>query len=402
MQCDIVEIENLISDLNAFIIDNKPLLERCDNNRKPFSIILSASDRYYWENYHSDILATILGYSEIYLRLFIEFLNKHISVGHEINFDNYQNYEVSREKGRIDILIRSEESRHCIIIENKINYHKDEDKQISRYYKAMVDSSYTVDSIIYWTLDGHWPDGQSYDNNNQIRSLILNLGTYEYNGHKSFPCINDYLGMCKASSGKEEEISFIAQYQILLKYLRGLRMNYELMDKLFSDVFDEQRDYEIVRKLFNELLNITEYREARFEQALSKDKLGCFSHVYLFTKSKAERNDYSITVIQNDSFLVNGKYLNLAIDVIHHDFEPAKITIFFRKSEKEIEAENKHLMTILNEQNYGYQTICEDGYTKYEMKINFRFPEDENRLINFIYDLTDYLNSKSASKASKQ
>ncbi|MDM1065030.1 PD-(D/E)XK nuclease family protein [Myroides odoratimimus] len=77
------------------------------------------------ENFHSDILAILFNKEErhgeqlLFVEQFIQYLNT--EYGRQIKIENYKHCTCERERGRIDLLIVDEVSRHCIIIENKIN-----------------------------------------------------------------------------------------------------------------------------------------------------------------------------------------------------------------------------------------------------------------------------------------
>ena len=140
-------------------LDIAPLLEsyreivKKDNIEK-FNVFTITSDLYYRENYHSDILTGFLSYEDeesgryILLEAFIEMLK---SSGRKISLDDYKHPIITRESNRIDILIRDEISKHCIIVENKINDAPDMERQLPRYHDNMS-KTYTVDAIVYLTL----------------------------------------------------------------------------------------------------------------------------------------------------------------------------------------------------------------------------------------------------------
>ncbi len=88
----------------------------------PFAIV---SDVFYRENFHSDILRVLIdpktehNEGDKYLRLFLDFLRSHDV---PLSESAYTNASVIREEGRIDILIKTDNSpKKAIIIENKIN-----------------------------------------------------------------------------------------------------------------------------------------------------------------------------------------------------------------------------------------------------------------------------------------
>ena len=106
-----------------------------------FNIFEIISDRYYLENFHSNLIAFFLSpnsnhhYGKTGLKLFFDLLNN-IRPGC-ISYFNYSYAEISTEAplpgGRIDILIKDEISKHAVVIENKINNASDMPRQIPRY-----------------------------------------------------------------------------------------------------------------------------------------------------------------------------------------------------------------------------------------------------------------------------
>jgi hypothetical protein len=63
---------------------------------KHFNIILAASDLYYRENFHSDIIAYILNHKNEYVKYFINYLN--IIGKTRIDIENYSNPIINREE----------------------------------------------------------------------------------------------------------------------------------------------------------------------------------------------------------------------------------------------------------------------------------------------------------------
>ena len=92
----------------------------------PFNVFTMTSDRYYRENFQSDIIRVFLDTSEnhnegnVFLYAFIDFINDNFGDKVCISKQDYTSAKVEREPGKIDILVSSEASKHCIIIENKM------------------------------------------------------------------------------------------------------------------------------------------------------------------------------------------------------------------------------------------------------------------------------------------
>ncbi|MBO4726884.1 MAG: PD-(D/E)XK nuclease family protein, partial [Spirochaetaceae bacterium] len=140
------------------------------DNADRFNFFESISDKWYRENFHSDVLYTILNpdTKEIGRKYFMQEFVKFLNI--EDRFDCNKDCEVIKEQptgliaweengqkiekpGYIDLLIKNESQ--AIIIENKINYAPDMENQLVRYMKYVEDAldikEYTV---VYLTLTG--------------------------------------------------------------------------------------------------------------------------------------------------------------------------------------------------------------------------------------------------------
>lgn len=186
-------MDDTLLNINQLIkyIDDKNIYLNHEAQEYPFNIILSSSDYYYRENFHSDIICSIFNQKEYFIEFFIDFIN---SFNPELRIDssNYTNGYASRETHRIDVLIADESSKHCIIIENKINDAGDMRRQLPRYFEIKQKEGFIVDAIVYLSLDGvksidksSWlPDDYKIDN------LIVEIAASSKN-QRSF--CEDYL-----------------------------------------------------------------------------------------------------------------------------------------------------------------------------------------------------------------
>src|SRR5574344_32779 len=95
-----------MNQINSFFQDcvTKNIVFEKKEVTEPFNLMLAASDYYYRENFHSDVLAYILCRNRKFLLCLIEYLNSSIKYN-KITIHNYNNYQVSREDNRIDVLI---------------------------------------------------------------------------------------------------------------------------------------------------------------------------------------------------------------------------------------------------------------------------------------------------------
>ena len=234
--------------IEAFLKSNKELSdEHIKNNASPdgigFNVFSLVSDVYQRENLHSDIMRSFLDPQEshnqgfLFLDTFIEMLS---SKGFAVNEEDYQNAEVVREEGRIDILIKDSESMHCIIIENKINNAIDQKRQIPAYYNYAIKEGYEVDAIIYLPLDEYKkPDKSSWTKRDieRISPLLLVMPAFsKFNDN----LINSWL-IPSYNKCEDEECKFVLkQYINLVKFLRADNMDRNLVGKFVESLKDKE------------------------------------------------------------------------------------------------------------------------------------------------------------------
>lgn len=126
---------------------------KSQQNDSKFNVFKLASDFYYRENFDSDVICDLLnpkgihGQGNVFLNFFIDKINKLFNKN--INKFDYEHAEAVREHNRIDILVRDEQSKHCIIIENNSHDASDTGRQLPRYYDVMAEEQYIVDAIVY-------------------------------------------------------------------------------------------------------------------------------------------------------------------------------------------------------------------------------------------------------------
>jgi hypothetical protein len=207
---------------------------------KHYNIVLAASDIYYRENYHSDIMAYILENKKNTMIYFINYINS-LSNLPDIDLNNYSNTEVIREENKIDILIRDLSSNHCIIIENKINNAGDMRRQLPRYYNTIIKNGCVVDRIVYYSLDGKKrPDKSTWTKKDLQLGLenIMVFGAAANGTDTDF--VNGFLDPCKDNAEDDLEKSFYYQYTDLLEYIRRNQMDYQLMEKFYKEMLDSE------------------------------------------------------------------------------------------------------------------------------------------------------------------
>jgi hypothetical protein len=171
--------ENGKSLLDLFKEVDKEKLE-VENSYNIFKIV---SDKWYLENFHTYIIASLLNpkekhYQSIFLEKFLDIVDS----GNKFPRNNLKDIIVETQKdigkGIIDIFIY-DENKNCIIIENKINNAGDQPDQINRYYLGSVNEGYNPVCIVYITptLDR----GVTKTDNKNINDILVHLPAYNRN-----------------------------------------------------------------------------------------------------------------------------------------------------------------------------------------------------------------------------
>lgn len=243
-------VESHILKIKDFLFLCKPISDdyKLNSSRNksmeinPFEV---ASNTFYKENFHSDVIRELLDphgshkEGSLFLYLFIDAINNQDKT--TICKSNYQDVEVFREMNRIDILIKSERSKHCIILENKINNAGDMVRQIPRYYDVMIGKGFVVDRIIYLPLDvnkmpnmSDWSDADKQ----HIDPLITIMPAF-YTNH--FDMVHSWLIPCLVASTRFNSNAFIKQYIELIEFLNQNNMDNVILSKFYDQIIDADK-----------------------------------------------------------------------------------------------------------------------------------------------------------------
>lgn len=314
------------------------------DQREMFNIFHIISDLYYRENFHSDIISFFLnpkekhGGGSYYLSAFIKMLNKK---GKNIDSNDYQDAEVTREEGKVDILIKSDISKKAIIIENKINNAGDMQRQIPRYYDYVAQNSYIADAIVYLPLDIHKTpntDDWTQEDKDNVNPLLVIIPAYDKSG--SINLVKDWLQPSILLSNELDVVSILRQYSVLIKQLNNNNMDKIVLEKFYQELLqnDNLQTAQSIRNMLNEIpaylaLRIQEkysmacypfskiwiYRsqDAVFEGAVLdnayfKMDIWCYEHGYdvVFWTPNDQTSCKKITDIEFSNYIRNIKSLN--------------------------------------------------------------------------------------------
>lgn len=230
-----------------------------DDQKEMFNVFHIISDLYYRENFHSDIISFFLnpkekhGGGSSYLNAFIEMLNKK---GKNIDSNNYLDAAVTREEGKVDILIKSDISKKAIIIENKINNAGDMQRQIPRYYDYVAQNTYIVDAIVYLPLDIHKKpntDDWTQEDKDNVNPLLVIIPAYDKSG--SINLVKDWLQPSILLSNELDVVSTLRQYSVLIKKLNNNIMDKIVLEKFYKELLqdDNFQTAQSIRNMMSEL-----------------------------------------------------------------------------------------------------------------------------------------------------
>jgi hypothetical protein len=242
-------VESHILKIKDFLLLCKPIgydykLNPSRNKSMEINPFKVASDTFYRENFHSDVIRELLDphgshkEGSLFLYLFIDAINNQDKTTIICKSD-YQDVEVIREMNRIDVLIKSEKSKHCIILENKINNAGDMVRQIPRYYDVMIGKGFVVDRIIYLPLDvNKMPDKSDWsDTDKQHLDPLITIMPAFYINH--FDMVHSWLVPCLAASTRFNSNAFIKQYIELIEFLNQNNMDNVILGKFYDLIIND-------------------------------------------------------------------------------------------------------------------------------------------------------------------
>jgi hypothetical protein len=257
-ESELNEVKELIDDK-----DLEKLLSQVDEVRKVFekahfNIFSLMSDQYRKENLHSDILAEFLnpeglhGQGNIFLLEFIKLINKKAKDQKkpELNESCFKNSKVTREKGRIDILIEGE--GETIIFESKIKDAGDTDRQLPVYYNRMQKKKGEAENIVIVympKIPGKLPSETNWndqDKKNVYDRLVI-FNAFE-TGKEDLRegLIESWLKIATVHNA-----TILYQYSELLKMIGGLTMEEKLEERIIEYFLIEDLEGKRLSKIYS-------------------------------------------------------------------------------------------------------------------------------------------------------
>lgn len=263
-----------------------------------YNLFTISSYTFYLENFHSDIICSLLdpsglhneGY--IFLNIFIEYINK--SYDRKIDLGKYKNVTVLRERGRLDVWIKDESSKHSIILENKINDAPDRDDQLLDYYDYAIRKDYKVDAVIYLSKNGN---KIAPAQNRIIEAPIINVGAFT---NTKNDMMSGWLKPCLSAAKNEDSRSFLHQYCKLISHLSNTKMENEIREAFYQFV-DQNNAIQTIEDLKNLITALPEYRAEKFGELVTeispfKKRFRWQRNYWIFERFKNRDDNYKLDV----------------------------------------------------------------------------------------------------------
>lgn len=366
-ELELDKILDLISNNNIKNICSE-FVEK-QQEHKSYNIFNIVSDKYYKEDFHSDIIYSFLNKDEMhnagdnYLIKFIDYI-KRIKKSTSFSSEDFKNSSVTREKGRIDILITDEESKKAVIIENKINNAVDQDRQLPGYYDYVTSNGYEVVTIVYLSLHGQKKyDNQSWKSGDEekIKPVYLQIAAYKDDPDDLF---NGWLKPCIDITKDDDAKSVLRQYsQLFLKLKNQLFMN-KTLDQFFKEIAIGN-NYETLLSIKKLADHLPEYIANRI-----KNKFENNHEPFSRLNVQGSKSQFLDAKIKDRDYIID----------IHCSLEGYKMS-FWEKEYQKNGVEN--VEKLLNEIQYK-NDFYDNQNSEFQLKEKYKFPEGENEFFDFI------------------
>ena len=231
---------DIISNLDVKNINKYYDVLNKRDNKLEFNLFDVITHKWNKEKLHSELLKFFLNNYEDFFYNFLDL------IGIE-NKDDYSNAEIPEyEKNYIDISIIG--NKKIIIIENKINWAKDQQEQLANYYKKVC-GEYEVEKIVYIAPSKYKePEEHTFGFDNEIKNQVKD----KYIKIISFDATDKDLVTCFEKSRynfKDDKLFFMNHYiEILKRTGEGDMSETEL--NFFNEILNKYKeDNQIFQKI---------------------------------------------------------------------------------------------------------------------------------------------------------
>ena len=374
-------ITNHLTSIIGYLESNSQVSTRYIQSKQriqpeSFNVFQLISDTYYKENFHSDILRFFLDPRENhkegnkFLFIFLEMIKK---AGKPIEVEAYEDAEVVREEGRIDVLIKTSNGKNAIIVENKMNNAGDMPRQLPRYYEYLHGKGCHVDAIVYMPLEkSKTPDTYNWSDTDKtnVNPLLILIPAYDKLGGVNL-CDSWAIPAAKVAT-HENVKSTLNQYANLISILNTNIMDTVIL-KAFYDNLLQGNNMEIAQSVRNMMNDLPEYMAIRIQDMF----INCCSPF-----SKVWRYKGYDTVFEGA--VVDGVYLKLDIICSENGYE----VLLWTPNENEQQLFENLIKMMQSVRDFKQKADGGGQIVRY-----FGFAEEE-RLVDFIHKFLFELNSK--------
>ena len=238
--------ESFLRSVKSFFDLNASLsIQNIENNKQGgigFNLFCLISPIYHRENLHSDMIAEFLNVESLHEqggKLVNVFLDLLIEGGAKLDKNNYFSPLVERERGRIDILLFDDTSKHCVIIENKIANAIDMNRQIPKYMDYMQEEGFTIDAVVYLTLnENKSPDKSTWSETDceRVAPVLQIIPAYSLTNRCNL--VDGWLKPSMDLCDNDDCKLVLKQYIELIKYLKSDYMDRQLIEKFVANLSD--------------------------------------------------------------------------------------------------------------------------------------------------------------------
>lgn len=338
-----------------------------DIGLNPFAIV---SDLYYRENFHSDVLRVLLnpntphGEGGKYLQLFLRFLKSH---NLSLNEADYQSADVTREEGRIDVLIKDDTSMKAIILENKINDAGDTHRQLPSYLQFVTGKGYTCEAIIYLRLHQYGePDTTDWtkDEVAMVGALRRIVNAYTDDEETGASLFHGWIVKCHKAAENADAKYLFKHYAALIKQLAREAIPKQTMKQFYELMLDVDK-FRTAETLSTMLDGLPSYRAANIIDRFT-NRSAPFQRIKLYAPNH---------ILFTDRFWRGGK---LQIDLV---LERDVSRFHFWDAMGQEAAEHRAELLLKEMSSFEAYSPCDLGFDK---SPHFKFPAEERALFDYI------------------
>jgi hypothetical protein len=272
------------------------IIKKHNSGENYTSIFREISSVFYYENYHSDILAYYLKNEDVKYE-FINWLNEYIISDKTIDIEEYYDGKVIREKTRIDVTLLNYNESKAIIIENKSNNAGDQFKQLFRYYSELDKKGINIEAILYLNKDSIKQPDLSSLNINQINEIKNVLVCGKLVGVNSF--VENVINKVIANTDDIRLNGLSQEIREFFNYIVYGEMNMENMENFIAEL-NKNDNLNKLEKSIDAYNDIPKYLAKKYMEYINKHEIDFkpwfWRDWYIAIDVKKNRVNYTVDI----------------------------------------------------------------------------------------------------------